>query len=163
MKIAELPGNVKALLDEYKKSIDELISVIKNVNSIDLCMIVDNKTEDPECRSIQTILTHTVGAGYGYINYIENHSGKNKERMERETFNNADQYIDALNSMFAYTEDFFKNNTHLETEEKDNSKKINVRWGQQYDIEQLMEHAIVHILRHRRQIENFLKLQRSFS
>ena len=42
-------------------------------------------------------------------------------------------------------------------EENDPSKKIKVRWGQLYDPEQLMEHAIVHILRHRRQIENFLE------
>jgi hypothetical protein len=30
-------------------------------------------------------------------------------------------------------------------------------WGQLYDIEQLMEHAIVHVLRHRRQIEQYKK------
>ena len=29
--------------------------------------------------------------------------------------------------------------------------------GKAYDFEQLMEHAIVHILRHRRQIERFLR------
>ncbi|HEY5122872.1 MAG TPA: hypothetical protein VIK14_03975, partial [Ignavibacteria bacterium] len=50
-------------------------------------------------------------------------------------------------------------NTNLTIEQTDNSKKMNVGWGQQYDIEQLLEHAIVHILRHRRQIENFIKKQ----
>jgi hypothetical protein len=35
------------------------------------------------------------------------------------------------------------------------SEKMKTSWGQVYDIEQLFEHAIVHILRHRRQIENF--------
>jgi len=30
---------------------------------------------------------------------------------------------------------------------------IDSRWGQRYDLEQLLEHAIVHVLRHRRQIE----------
>jgi len=30
-------------------------------------------------------------------------------------------------------------------------------WGENYDFEQLLEHAIVHILRHRRQIERLLK------
>lgn len=39
-------------------------------------------------------------------------------------------------------------------------KKILVRWGQLYDVEQLFEHAIVHILRHRRQIERFLLILR---
>ena len=41
-------------------------------------------------------------------------------------------------------------------EELDNNKKILVAWGQLFDIDQLFEHAIVHILRHRRQIERFL-------
>jgi len=29
-------------------------------------------------------------------------------------------------------------------------------WGQRYDEDQILEHAIGHILRHRRQIERFL-------
>lgn len=41
-------------------------------------------------------------------------------------------------------------------EEFDQAKKINTKWGQQYDVEQMLEHAIVHILRHRRQIKNAL-------
>ena len=43
-----------------------------------------------------------------------------------------------------------------ELEEPANDKKMLVSWGQLYDIEQLMEHAIVHILRHRRQVERFM-------
>ena len=31
-------------------------------------------------------------------------------------------------------------------------------WGVTYNLEQLLEHAIVHILRHRRQIEKFMLL-----
>ena len=31
------------------------------------------------------------------------------------------------------------------------------RWGVRYDLEQLLEHAVVHILRHRRQIEKFIQ------
>ncbi|WP_294276359.1 hypothetical protein [uncultured Chryseobacterium sp.] len=52
--------------------------------------------------------------------------------------------------------DFFTRNPDITLEEFDQSKKINTLWGQQYDVEQMLEHAIVHILRHRRQIENAL-------
>jgi hypothetical protein len=31
------------------------------------------------------------------------------------------------------------------------------RWGMRYNLEQMMEHAIVHILRHRRQIERLIQ------
>jgi chromosomal replication initiation ATPase DnaA len=46
------------------------------------------------------------------------------------------------------------NITDSELEQSDNSLKMKTRWGQVYDIEQLTEHAVVHILRHKRQIVN---------
>ncbi len=159
MTNTELKGGVKALLDEYKKAINELNSIIKPLNEHNLLMVVDNETNDPDCKSIQTILTHIVCSGYGYTIYIENSLGLNKSRLERETYDNVEQYISQLNLMFAYCENFFKKNTHLTIEQTDNSKKIKVNWGQQYDIEQLLEHAIVHVLRHRRQISNFITHQ----
>ena len=58
--------------------------------------------------------------------------------------------------MFQYNVQLFDDYPTIPLEEYDNEKKILVRWGQRYDVEQLIEHAIVHILRHRRQIEKFL-------
>ena len=155
----ELTGSIKALLDEYKKAINELISVIKPLNYNQLSIVVDNDTKDIDCKSIQTILTHIIFSGYYYSVDIENSIGLNKTRPNKTTFDNVNQYINQLNSMFEYCENLFRKNTSMTIEQTDNSKKINVSWGQQYDIEQLLEHAIVHILRHRRQIENFIKRQ----
>jgi len=42
------------------------------------------------------------------------------------------------------------------SEQEATEVKMQVRWGPTYDFEQLFEHAIVHVLRHRRQIERFL-------
>ena len=50
---------------------------------------------------------------------------------------------------------WLENVPNNELEELDNAKKIVTQWGQVFDIDQMMEHAIVHILRHRRQIEKF--------
>ncbi len=49
----------------------------------------------------------------------------------------------------------FKNIHDMDLEQFDSDKKIKTYWGQVYDIEQLTEHAIVHVMRHRRQIEKF--------
>ena len=57
--------------------------------------------------------------------------------------------------MFNYNLLLFEDYPNLELCENDYTKKILVRWGQTYDVEQLLEHAIVHILRHRLQIELF--------
>jgi uncharacterized damage-inducible protein DinB len=154
----ELTGTIKALLDEYKKAVGELIRVIKPLGSTEIIVIRDDKTTNPDCTSVQTILTHVIYAGYGYANYIEIHLGSNKQRPPKQYFEDAESYIEQLNSMFAYCENFFSEHPSIQLEEKDNLKKITTNWGQQYDIEQFMEHAIVHVLKHRRQIEKFTAL-----
>jgi hypothetical protein len=153
----ELSGSIKALLDEYKKAISELIVLINQLSDESLTAIVDEETTDPDCKSIQTILAHVVCSGYGYTVYMENAIGLNKTRPEKVPFHQVGQYVAQLWLMFEYCENFFSTNNNLDIEQVDNSKKITVNWGQQYDIEQLQEHAIVHILRHRRQIENLIK------
>jgi hypothetical protein len=58
--------------------------------------------------------------------------------------------------MFAYNSQLFDDYPNIALETYNDAGKIHVTWGQSYDVEQLFEHAIVHILRHRRQIERFL-------
>ncbi|AUP81600.1 hypothetical protein C1H87_11295 [Flavivirga eckloniae] len=81
--------------------------------------------------------------------------GEQIDFVERRTLNTVEQYKMELKNMFNYNELFFKDYPNVNLEENDSEKKILVKWGQVYDIEQLFEHAIVHILRHRRQIERF--------
>ena len=152
----ELTGTIRALLDEYKKAINELIAVLKPLSDKELLVMRDDKTTNENCRTIQTVLTHVVYAGYGYTNFIENRYGNKKERRPKHLLGNARDYIDELNEMFSYCESFFLENPAIELEEHDPSKKILTHWGQVYDIDQLMEHSIVHVLKHRRQIQRFL-------
>ena len=63
--------------------------------------------------------------------------------------------------MFAFNALLFDDYPNVKLEEYDTDKKMRVSWGQLYDVEQIFEHAIVHILRHRRQIERFLLKLRS--
>lgn len=149
-------GAVGGLLDEYEKVINELKTVIENVSPSQLITIVDNDTTDPCCRSIQTVLTHVVSSGYSYavyIRHLKQSEGKRPDEILR--LHSAD-YQKELDAVFEYTCNTFDRIKDDELEEFDNEKKIHTSWGQQYDIEQMMEHAIVHVLRHRRQIERFL-------
>ena len=149
-------GAIGALLDEYEKAIIELQKVISEVTSIELESIVDRETKDPDCKSIQTILTHVIRAGRGYVIAIRNSLGEQIEPAQREKLNTVTAYQSGLSSMFKYNEQLFADYPNLVIEQTDNQKKILTSWGQLYDVEQLFEHAIVHILRHRRQIERFL-------
>lgn len=148
-------GAIGALLDEYEKSITEFKEVIKDVNSKELIQIVDSETKDEDCKSIQTIITHVVRAGYTYVIEIRRWLGEDIKYKEKERLNSVLEYNEALDKMFAYNEQLFDDYPDIKLEELEPDKKVHVSWGQKYDVEQLFEHAIVHILRHRRQIELF--------
>ena len=146
-------GAVGALLDEYEKSIDELKAVIATISTSDLTKIVDEQTKDEDCKSIQSVLSHVIGSGYTYVVEIKKWLGEEIDYISKQTLHSTEAYIEALEKMFIYNEKLFQDFPTLKLEEYDSSKKIHVRWGQTYDVEQLLEHAIVHVLRHRRQIE----------
>ncbi|MEZ4949606.1 MAG: DinB family protein [Saprospiraceae bacterium] len=156
MKSFRNNGAVGALLDEYEKALTELYQVILPIHDDELTMIVDADTKDPDCKSIQTILAHVVRSGYAYVIYVRNHLGEKIEFKERKYFDTVQPYIEALKKMFEYNIRLFEDYPNLELETHDPDLKIKTNWGQYYDVEQIFEHAIVHILRHRRQIERFL-------
>jgi uncharacterized damage-inducible protein DinB len=100
-------------------------------------------------------MAHVVYAGYGYATSIHNLKGHNKVRPSKTKRNTSAEYVQDLTGVFAFTEKVLQEFNDSELEQHDNSLKIKAGWGQIYDTEQMMEHAIVHILRHRRQIERF--------
>ena len=148
-------GAIGALLDEYEKAISELGEVLNNISDEELIKIVDSITTDTNCRSIQTILSHVVRSGYAYALYIRNLSGNKVDCPDNSFHLTIQDYQKDLDDIFIFTTETFNKIKDHELEEMDNSKKITTSWGQAYDIEQITEHAIVHILRHRRQIEKF--------
>ena len=157
MKTFRTNGAKGALLDEYEKALEELLTVIAPISNQDLIKIVDHKTTDPDCKSIQTILNHVIGSGYTYVIEIRKYLGEEIDYRATTNFDDGEQFKLELLKMFAYNEKLFDDYPEVNIVEKAMDKKIKVRWGQQYDIDQLMEHAILHILRHRRQIEKFVR------
>jgi len=148
-------GASGALLDEYEKSLEELIRVVNTISQSQLLAIVDPETKDEDCKSIQTILTHVVQSGYTYVVEIRKGLGEEIQYKDKTLLREIEAYKVALRKMFKFNEQLFIDYPNLTLYEPDANKKIKVRWGQLYDVEQLFEHAIVHILRHRRQIEKF--------
>lgn len=150
-------GAIGALLDEYEKAILELILIFQSITKEELVKIIDTKTKDPDCKSTQTILSHIIGSGYNYAIVIRKSLGEVLDYKEVKLLDSVDQYRLELKKMFQYNVQLFEDYPSIKIEEHKNKNKILGRWGQLYDVEQLMEHAIVHVLRHRRQIEHFLQ------
>ena len=148
-------GATGALLDEYERAIADLKNEIRVIGDKEIPVVVDPHTDDEDCRSVQSVLAHVVHAGWGYAGSIYQFRGNPFNRPAKIFRTTVDEYIQDLDEVFAFTANLLGAMKDDELLENDETKKIKVRWGQTYDAEQLMEHAIVHILRHRRQIEKF--------
>ena len=147
------PGGVGAMMDEYERAADEFKNLIKKITLKEFEKIVDTDTLDDDCRSVQTIVSHVINSGYGYADYLRNYFSIPSTRPERKLLSKK-EFFEQLSAMLVYTSDTLEGKWQL-TDEEIQKAEIKVRWGSVYDIEQIIEHAIVHILRHRRQVEKF--------
>jgi uncharacterized damage-inducible protein DinB len=144
-----------ALLDIYEQAILALKKTIEDIPDYELTTIKDTQTLDENCRSVQTILSHVVHSAYGYATSIHTVKISGISRPVKDFRFTINDYLEDLTRVFIYTENILQNFKDDELQELDNIHKIKTGWDQLYDIEQLMEHAIVHVLRHTRQIKQF--------
>lgn len=147
-------GGIGAVMDEYERAASELKNLVEKISESDYSKIVDPDTKDDDCRSVQTIVSHVTNSGYGYANYIRDWFSIPKSSPERRMLSQKDFSIE-FEKMISYTSETLEGKWEYSDDEIQKVKMI-VRWGPQYDLEQLLEHAVVHILRHRRQIEKFI-------
>ncbi|MFI5237059.1 MAG: DinB family protein [Ignavibacteriales bacterium] len=153
-KINYRKGGLGAVMDEYERAATEFKNLIENISVSDYIKIVDTETKDEDCRSVQTIVSHVTNSGYGYANYIRDWFSIPKSSPERRLLSQ-NEFIAEFKRMINYSSETLESKFEY-TDEEVMKVKMNVRWGPQYDLEQLLEHAVVHILRHRRQIEKFV-------
>lgn len=106
MENNNLTGAIAALIDEYKKAVDELIDVIRPISQQQLLRTIEPKSTNSDCISIQTILTHVTASMFSYAVYIENAIGIKSVRPERLQFDQVAPYISRLHEAFNYNEDF---------------------------------------------------------
>lgn len=147
-------GAVGALMDEYERAAAELVTILNGITDEEYERVRDTKTQDEDCRSIQTIMTHVIRAGYGYAGYMRTAWGKEPVVRWSETISRP-QVPGEVRKMLDYTIETLDSKWDM-SEKEAVETKMTVRWGPVYDFEQLFEHAIVHVLRHRRQIDRFL-------
>jgi hypothetical protein len=147
-------GAVGALMDEYERAAWELRRLVGPMAEEDVVRVVDSQTEDEDCRSVQTIMTHVVNAGYGYADLLRKVFAMPSTRPPKALLSHK-EFLEQLDAVLAYTAETLEGRW-LMTYEEISGAVINAGWGPRYDVEQLLEHAVVHVLRHRRQVEKFM-------
>jgi hypothetical protein len=143
-----------ALMDEYERAIRDLSMLLDPLTQSQFELVRDRETPDEDCRSIQTVVTHVVRSGYGYVGYMCSALAMDFQapKFAIETTGDGVQH---LATMADCTAQIFEGNWRM-PDEVIESARIQSRWGPIFNLDQMFEHAIVHVLRHRRQIERFL-------
>ena len=146
-------GILGALMDEYERAAADLLQVLSTIDSLRYAQVIDENGSEYD-RSIQAIMKHVASSGYGYANYLRKLWGipVTSPKVPLESLEEA---IASVHKILAYTSETLEDRWALSEDETDNTTFV-VSWGVTYSIEQILEHAIVHLLRHRRQLEKIL-------
>lgn len=142
---------VNALLDEHERAVRYLLSILKRWKEGDL-----NKSIPHDSKvTYGQVLNHVIGSGYyGYFVWIQQVLGwevesppVNKEEVEE--LCDLRKQMELLEKMTPYARRALKNLTNHDLY----PTMYLSNWGAYYTIDGMLEHAIVHVWRHIRQLE----------
>lgn len=151
---ADYSGSLRAILDIYSQA-------IRNYEAILLALPEERYTarttlSDEEFANVKAIAHHTAGAAHSYAYHIQCALDKLDGPFPKREFNVETPAL-AMTAIWAGFEAMVEVLRRIK--DWDDGKQAELRfvsrWKQPYDVEQMLEHAIVHILRHRRQVERW--------
>ena len=152
---ADYSGSLRAILDEYARALRELDSVVRPIPQ--QVYLAASALSDKEFPSIRVIMEHVIGAANVYVDYIDDaiRGTDGGRRTHASTYSTPEEAMGSAWEAFRRMVDLLGSIKGWGDEELEKALLV-TRWNQQFDAEQMLEHAIVHILRHRRQIERWL-------
>lgn len=138
----------RALVDEFERAFLEFSEIAREIPR----ELYDVAVPGEE-GSIAAILGHVVQAGYGHVDYVAEHCGG--RRPERRfaspvRLDDAETWTAAMLDVVRYAREALDKVQDAELE-----RRFTTRWGQEYDGEQMLEHATCHPGRHARQLRRF--------
>ena len=150
-------GPLGALMDEYERAMEDFLEEMCDVAPPHWDSILDPDTKDEECKSAQSIARHTLFSGYSYANAIRKIFGA-EIATPGKFYPTQAEFPEAMEAMVAYTEASIAGHWSM-TDDEVTATLVPISWSDRYDLEGILEHAIVHILRHRRQVERLTSLK----
>lgn len=155
-------GALGALMDLYEEEVAFLYETIDTKVSDDLWSVVlDPNTKDEDCRSIQTICQHIIGAAKYYIALAKKGEDSAFEiAIEPTLLSSKSEFRVVLDKVLSEQLDHFEGRWDM-SDDQINEIVIKTGWGSVMDPEGLLEHAVLHIMRHHRQILRFIEISKS--
>src|SRR5215216_3167743 len=123
-------GAVGALMDEYERAAWELRHLVGRMAEADVVRVVDPTTEDEDCRSVQTVMSHVVNAGYGYADLLRKSFSIPSTRPPKALLSPR-EYLEQLDAFPAYTAETLEGRWQMPYEEISGAA-IKAGWGSTY-------------------------------
>ena len=144
-------AGARALVTLHARSLEEFLEVWKRADAADLAL---PETKDRSYASRETLLVHVMSCAAGYLTWIcenlELPSPQLEVRPEVEGFTaRADDYMREVLAAW---------DTSLRTvrEEQADQPVFLSRWGTPYSIDAMLEHAVMHPVRHSFQLRGLM-------
>ena len=142
-------------MDEYARAAEEFCCVVEGFDP--RRFVAERGSSDLNTISPRAICLHVCGAAHRYAHYIRKARGVEfVERYEPDPsrLGSPQDVRGQLAEAILFTEATVEPLLRA-SEEEIQAISFTVRWGPRYDPEMLMEHAVCHLLRHRRQLERW--------
>jgi hypothetical protein len=150
-----LSGPFGALMDEYARAAEDFCGVVEH---FDLARFdAERPSNDPNTVSPRAICLHVIGAAHRYAHYIRKARGVDfvdRYEPDPKRLHSPRDVRALLTEATVLTEDTVEPLLKA-TDQEIQAVSFTVRWGPRYDPEMIVEHAVCHVLRHRRQLERW--------
>jgi hypothetical protein len=148
------PGPFGALMDEYARAAADFCAVLDRFEGERF--VEERPSPDPDCRSVRAIARHACSATRGYANDIRRVRALpvDARRVDLSEIRSPADARRLLAQGLRYTEGAL-DGFYDADEATNRAHEFTVSWGVRYDPETLLEHAVCHLLRHRRQLERW--------
>ena len=150
-----LEGAFGALMDEYARAAADFCRVVEAFAPPEFA--AERPSKDPNTVSPRAVCLHAYGAARRYSDYIRKARGlPHDDRFlpDPAAIDGPGSVRGRIAEALRYTEGALEG-LHGANEARLASLRFPVRWGPTYDPEMILEHGIVHLLRHRRQLERW--------
>jgi hypothetical protein len=148
-------GPFGALMDEYARAAEDFCRVVERFEPARFDAA--RPSNNPNTVSPRAICLHVIGAAHRYAHYIRKARGVDfVERYEADPaqLGSPQQVRRSLAEGILLTEATVEPLLNA-TQQDIQALSFAVRWGPRYDPEMILEHAVCHVLRHRRQLERW--------
>ena len=142
-------------MDEYARAAGDFCRVVEGFDPARF--VAERASSNPSTVSPHAICLHVCGAAHRYAHYIRKARGVDfvdRFELDASRLGSPQDVRGLLAEAVIFTEATVEPLLGA-TDEEIQEISFPVRWGPRYDPEMLVEHAVCHLLRHRRQLERW--------